>query len=774
MNRAILTLVVLLFAAGLNRGQPTAHVRSTERIISPSIVLRTGLVLSASARVKPGSYRLPAPVSPDSAVITIRGDNITIDFSGAVMEGTNPDADPDSGSGVAIRVEGGRNIRILHAHTHGYKIGVLARGTHGLVLLDNDFSYNWKPRLFSLIEHESLIDWLSFHHNEKGEWLRYGAGLYLDSVSGGEIRNNRGVQGMNGLMINRSDHLRISDNIFSFNSGLGIGLYRSNDNTIIHNCLDYNVRGYSHRFYHRGQDSADLLVYEQSSRNVIAYNSATHGGDGFFLWAGQTTMDSGNGGANDNLLYGNDFSYSPANGIEATFSRNTFVGNRMEGCDYGIWGGYSFESKIVGNRFTRNRVGIAIEHGQDNVISSNRFDGDTTAVSLWTSTIEPSDWGYPKHHDTRSRDYRLENNFFADNRYGVKATGTAGLVLANNRWSHVDTATIFRDTSNVRSEGNGTIDRSAGNRTLDQSGDNRTTVRSRGNRSVLPPDRSSTPIPPGYAKLAPRVRRGENRIPLSPAAQMNRSAIIVDEWGPYDYQSPKLWPLDGSNEIPLRLRTLGPPGSWRVVSWRGIENLSHASGNIGDTIAVTPLEDSVGNWELALEYQGKATVSPRGERRAAGKPYQFSFNRFEPAIDWNIRFFSWTDSADPRSRNDAFSALLRTAPILTQRTSRLDYEWYRPLIKELPQERFALEANGSVTLAPGTYTLQTISDDGVRVWVDGVLVIDNWTQHGSTLDYASLGAGNHELRVQYFQVDGWTEFRLDIVRGVRRSAGSPG
>jgi len=47
--------------------------------------------------------------------------------------------------------------------------------TRGLWLIDNDLSYNWKPRLYSVIEHESLIDWLSFHHNEKDEWLRYGA-----------------------------------------------------------------------------------------------------------------------------------------------------------------------------------------------------------------------------------------------------------------------------------------------------------------------------------------------------------------------------------------------------------------------------------------------------------------------------------------------------------------------------------------------------------------------------------------------------------------------
>jgi len=45
--------------------------------------------------------------------------------------------------------------------------------------------------------------------------------------------------------------------------------------------------------------------------------------------------------------------------------------------------------------------------------------------------------------------------------------------------------------------------------------------------------------------------------------------------------------------------------------------------------------------------------------------------------------------------------------------------WFRPTIRELPQARYAFEATGSVNLAPGEYTIRTISDDGLRVWVDG-------------------------------------------------------
>src|SRR6476469_4653393 len=123
-------------------------------------------------------------------------------------------------------------------------------------------------------------------------------------------------------------------------------MYRCSYNDVAYNKIDFNVRGFSYGVYNRGQDSAGILVYEQSNSNLFYKNSVTHGGDGFFLWAGQTTMDTGMGGCNDNQLIENDFSYAPTNGVEVTFSSNKIVNNRIFECDNGIWGGYSYETII--------------------------------------------------------------------------------------------------------------------------------------------------------------------------------------------------------------------------------------------------------------------------------------------------------------------------------------------------------------------------------------------------------------------------------------------
>ena len=67
-----------------------------------------------------------------------------------------------------------------------------------------------------------------------------------------------------------------------------------------------------------------------------------------------------------------------------------------------------------------------------------------------------------------------------------------------------------------------------------------------------------------------------------------------------------------------------------------------------------------------------------------------------------------------------------------------------------------------MNLPPGDYTLQVISDDGARVWVDDKLVLDAWEPHESRVDRVPLAGGTHALKVHYFDAGGWAEMRLDI------------
>ena len=701
---------------------------------APGQRLTAGAVITSTTTIPAGTYELKSP-DVDHPALVIRGSDITVDFKDVVLRGAAAGADPDTFAGLAVLVDGGERVTIKNLRAHGYRIGILARNTSHLHITGADLSHNFKTRLYSLVEHESLVDWMSFHHNEKDEWLQSGAGIYLAGSDDAEIDNTTVVQGQNGLMLARSNNARIWNNTFSFLSGLGIGLYRSSGNTIMHNKVDWCVRGYSHTFYNRGQDSAGILIYEQSSRNIVAFNSVTHGGDGLFLWAGQSTMDTGEGGANDNVFYDNDFSFAPTNGMEATFSRNVFYGNRVEECWHGLWGGYSFDSWIVANRFARNVEAIAIEHGQDNRITENRFDGDETAIRLWTNPTQDPDWGYPKQRDTRSRDYVIAGNTFVGNATALKITDTQSVRVLTNGFEKIGTlATLAGDTRNFGVGDELTVP-----------------IRSRPTLDVTLP----RPLAGGMdAKIPDAERRG-------------RDAIIVDEWGPYDWRSPKLWPDGRSDAAPLKLRVLGPAGAWKVASVRGA-SIEPKEGRVPGAITVTPTfaKATAGpiDFDVRLEYRGAAVVGPRGETVAAGAPYVFGYSRFFVPADWQVRFYSFGEASDPVKAPDAFARVLAGTPIKTEHRDRLDYMSGRAIAEGVPADRVAVVAQAEIDLPQGSYWIRTISDDGIRVWMDDERIIDRWTPHESAVDTVAVSGGRHRFKVGYYEIGGFAELRFDILR----------
>ncbi|MFN0040229.1 MAG: PA14 domain-containing protein [Burkholderiales bacterium] len=71
---------------------------------------------------------------------------------------------------------------------------------------------------------------------------------------------------------------------------------------------------------------------------------------------------------------------------------------------------------------------------------------------------------------------------------------------------------------------------------------------------------------------------------------------------------------------------------------------------------------------------------------------------------------------------------------------------------------------GVMATTTGAYRFRTISDDGVRLWVNGVQVINNWTDHGATTNTSgtvNLVAGQrYDIRLEYYERSGKAVMRL--------------
>ncbi len=88
----------------------------------------------------------------------------------------------------------------------------------------------------------------------------------------------------------------------------------------------------------------------------------------------------------------------------------------------------------------------------------------------------------------------------------------------------------------------------------------------------------------------------------------------------------------------------------------------------------------------------------------------------------------------------------------------VNFDWgtLSPMPGVLPADEFSVRWTRDVYLQAGTYQFYATVDDGVRIAVDGVPVIDQWIPQTRATHAGTyyLAAGTHQIRVEYFEATG--------------------
>ena len=80
----------------------------------------------------------------------------------------------------------------------------------------------------------------------------------------------------------------------------------------------------------------------------------------------------------------------------------------------------------------------------------------------------------------------------------------------------------------------------------------------------------------------------------------------------------------------------------------------------------------------------------------------------------------------------------------------------------LPDERFSSRFERAADFECGIYKFRLLSDDGVRFWIDGQLMLDKWFDQASTFDLlAIVDEGSHELKVEHYENGGNAAISLE-------------
>lgn len=96
---------------------------------------------------------------------------------------------------------------------------------------------------------------------------------------------------------------------------------------------------------------------------------------------------------------------------------------------------------------------------------------------------------------------------------------------------------------------------------------------------------------------------------------------------------------------------------------------------------------------------------------------------------------------------------LKGTPALVRQDPVIDFDWGRNApASGVSSDNFSVRWTGKVALDAATYRFKLLVDDGARLYVDGILVIDGW-KDGSARELTGdlgLAKGDHNIKLEYY------------------------
>lgn len=106
---------------------------------------------------------------------------------------------------------------------------------------------------------------------------------------------------------------------------------------------------------------------------------------------------------------------------------------------------------------------------------------------------------------------------------------------------------------------------------------------------------------------------------------------------------------------------------------------------------------------------------------------------------------------------------LQGGPAFTRQDGSINFDWAGGGPGSgVGNDQFSVAWSRTAYFQAGTYRFYATVDDGIRIYVDGHLIIDSWREQPATSYFGDiyLGEGNHALRVEYYEEGGGASVRV--------------
>jgi hypothetical protein len=95
--------------------------------------------------------------------------------------------------------------------------------------------------------------------------------------------------------------------------------------------------------------------------------------------------------------------------------------------------------------------------------------------------------------------------------------------------------------------------------------------------------------------------------------------------------------------------------------------------------------------------------------------------------------------------------------VWTTKVNAVDFDWGWKSPKEgISADFFSARYDGKFHFAGGKYRFYTTVDDGVRIWLDDKLILDEWrvTSRVTYVVDVDVPEGDHKVKVEFFERTG--------------------
>lgn len=117
------------------------------------------------------------------------------------------------------------------------------------------------------------------------------------------------------------------------------------------------------------------------------------------------------------------------------------------------------------------------------------------------------------------------------------------------------------------------------------------------------------------------------------------------------------------------------------------------------------------------------------------------------------------------------NATLSGSPVAVVDISTVNFDWGAGGPSQVSADNFSVRFTRRITVAPAFYQFTAVADDGIRVWVDGRLIINAWPANPSqSYVVGQVLTGSHDIQVEYYEQSGLANVRFDYATVSTESA----